>query len=76
MTVWRLGHPLGLCGNSGYSTEPHLHYHLQTEPMYHGGVGLPAQFHNYVADGESVTRGEPIKGQRIISEPDTAGSAK
>jgi len=70
------GRLLGLCGNSGNSTEPHLHYHLQTAPTYHEGVGLPAQFRDYVADGKSVARGEPVKGQRIKPEPDAARGAK
>ncbi len=70
------GHLLGLCGNSGNSTEPHLHYHMQTTLTYHEGAGLPAQFRNYVADGKSVARGEPVKGQRIVPEPDAARGTK
>lgn len=33
------GQVLGQCGNSGYSTMPHLHYHLQDSPVvveWHG----------------------------------------
>lgn len=59
------GDLLGLCGNSGNSSEPHLHYHLQTTPTYREGEGLPAQFQNYLADGKPVQRGEPSKGQSI-----------
>ncbi len=59
------GDTLGLCGNSGNSTEPHLHYHLQDSPEPGGGEGLPAQFLDYLADGEPVARGEPVRGQRI-----------
>jgi hypothetical protein len=33
------------------------------------GVGLPAQFQGYVADGEAVARGEPVKGQTIRRGP-------
>ena len=74
--VVKTGHLLGLCGNSGNSTEPHLHYHLQTAPTYHEGAGLPAQFRDYVADGKSVARGEPVKGQRVMPEPDAERRAK
>lgn len=59
------GAPLGLCGNSGRSSEPHLHYHLQTTPVFFEGEGLPAQFLSYVADGKEVERGEPVKGQTV-----------
>lgn len=61
----KTGDRLGLCGNSGNSTEPHLHYHLQTTPDFGAGDGLPIQFLDYVADGEPVARGEPVKGQQI-----------
>ncbi len=59
------GDPLGLCGNSGNSSEPHLHYHLQTTAVFGKGEGLPAQFESYLADGETVSRGEPVRGQTI-----------
>lgn len=59
------GDTIGQCGNSGNSSEPHLHYHLQDAPDPASGEGLPAQFRNYTADGERVERGEPVRGQRI-----------
>ncbi|WP_116082704.1 peptidoglycan DD-metalloendopeptidase family protein [Tropicimonas sp. IMCC34011] len=59
------GDLLGLCGNSGNTTEPHLHFHLQTTPILGDGEGLPAQFLDYVADGGDVARGEPARGQTV-----------
>jgi len=59
------GDLLGLCGNSGNSSEPHLHYHLQNAPGFPGGQGLPAQFQSYTADGVMVERGEPVRGQVV-----------
>lgn len=59
------GDVVGECGNSGNSSEPHLHYHLQTTPDFGRGEGLPAQFRSYVADDVPVERGEPVQGQRI-----------
>ncbi len=61
------GEQLGECGNSGHSTEPHLHYHLQTTPDFGAGEGLPPQFTGYSADGEPVERGEPVRGQLVRS---------
>jgi murein DD-endopeptidase MepM/ murein hydrolase activator NlpD len=61
----KAGDPIGLCGNSGNTSEPHLHYHLQTTAVFSEGEGLPAQFLDYVADGKKVERGEPRKGQKI-----------
>ncbi len=57
------GTPLGLAGNSGNTSEPHLHYHLQNTPTFNDGEGLPSQFLNYLSDGKLVRRGEPSKGQ-------------
>ena len=59
------GDRLGECGNSGHSSEAHLHYQLQDGPKFNGSTALPAQFTHYLADGAPVTRGEPTKGQRI-----------
>lgn len=63
--VVKAGDLLGLCGNSGQSTLPHLHYHLQTGKDYQQGVGLPAFFHGYKSNGEKVQTGEPARGQYI-----------
>jgi murein DD-endopeptidase MepM/ murein hydrolase activator NlpD len=59
------GMVIGRCGNSGNSSEPHLHYHLQNGPHFGQGEGLPAQFTDYVADGKETARGEPTRGQKI-----------
>lgn len=63
------GSLLGRCGNSGNSSEPHVHYHLQNTKHFANGEGLPAQFTNYMADGILVERGEPRRGQRVTSKP-------
>lgn len=59
------GQEIGLCGNSGNTSEPHLHFHMQTSPRLGRGEGLPTQFTNYKADGVLVSRGEPRKGETI-----------
>ena len=59
------GAELGRCGNSGNTSEPHLHFHLQDAPEFGQGNGLPAFFERYTANGAVVERGEPVKGQTI-----------
>ncbi len=62
----RSGQEIGRCGNSGNTSEPHLHMHMQTTPDLAAGEGLPAQFRNYRADGVLQERGEPVRGQTVI----------
>jgi len=62
------GQAVGQAGNSGNSTAPHLHYHLQNTPNYLDGLGLPAQFNNYYVNDTLVDSGEPIRGQFIRKE--------
>ncbi|WP_295814159.1 M23 family metallopeptidase [uncultured Nitratireductor sp.] len=61
----RGGDEIGRCGNSGNTSEPHLHMHMQTTPDLKSGEGLPAQFQNYRADGVLQERGEPVRGQTV-----------
>ena len=61
----KAGDLLGRCGNSGNSSEPHLHIHLQNAPKFGSGEGLPMPFRDYCADGKRIQSGEPSKGQRI-----------
>jgi len=64
----RLGETVGLAGNSGNSNGPHLHYNLQDRAEPNRGKGLPAQFVDFIADGQFVSSGELVQGQRIRSE--------
>ncbi len=38
------GQVLGRCGNSGNSSEPHIHYHLQNTPVIQDGTGIKCFF--------------------------------
>ncbi len=62
------GQEVGKAGNSGNSTGPHLHYHLQNTPNYLDGIGLPAQFKNYYEDDIFQHSAEPVRGQFIRKE--------
>ncbi|MGA2905938.1 MAG: peptidoglycan DD-metalloendopeptidase family protein [Candidatus Korobacteraceae bacterium] len=59
------GEVIAECGNSGAGLVPHVHYHLQRSM----GVGLPAQFVDYIADGKLVASGEPKRGQLVKNAP-------
>lgn len=59
------GQELGKAGNSGNSSEPHLHYHLQNSADPFDGDGLPAQFLNYYANDNFVEKGEPVRNEYV-----------
>jgi murein DD-endopeptidase MepM/ murein hydrolase activator NlpD len=61
------GDLLVLCGNSGNSSEPHLHFHVQDRPRLFAPAvrGLPVAFVDYVADDRHIARGTPVQGQFI-----------
>lgn len=61
----RPGQPVGLCGNSGNTSEPHLHFHLQDGRKFGQGDGKPAFFTDYLSNGTPVERGEPLRGEII-----------
>ena len=60
----RLGDLVARVGNSGNSSEPHLHLHLQDAPEPNAGEGIPFFFSQYVVSstGEHVARGMPRGG--------------
>ena len=62
-----VGDPLGHGGNSGNSSEPHLHIHVQDQVEFAApdAIVLPLRFANYLADGQPVSDGEPVQGQFI-----------
>ena len=57
-----VGQLLGLCGNSGYSPQPHLHVHVQVAEAV-GSATLPFIFARYTSDGEFHSDGLPQRGQ-------------
>ena len=62
------GQELGKAGNSGSSSEPHLHYHLQNTADPFDGDGLPAQFQDYYTNEILVIRGEPVQNEYVIND--------
>lgn len=61
------GQTIGLCGHSGNSSEPHLHFHLQDRADFFTAMGLPIRFSNIAVDDvtsddrPSIERGQKVK---------------
>ncbi|MFW2380467.1 MAG: M23 family metallopeptidase [Acidimicrobiales bacterium] len=63
------GQPIGLVGNSGTSTEPHIPIHLQDAPEFSlSASGLPLEFTNYWADGAEVVMGQPLADEFVAHQ--------
>jgi hypothetical protein len=56
------GQVIGRVGNSGNSSEPHVHVHLQDRVTRYLGEGIPLFFHDYRLRGLKVERGMPLGG--------------
>lgn len=63
---------IGLCGNSGNSSEPHLHYHLQNTPIIQDGTGIKCYFEKVIVTDDSKEElrmnYSPVKGEIVIVE--------
>jgi hypothetical protein len=70
----RAGELLGECGNSGNSSEPHLHFQLMDHPSAVIAAGLPFTF-PYEIDGERRT-GVPGGSQAFQAREYGAGDAR
>jgi murein DD-endopeptidase MepM/ murein hydrolase activator NlpD len=62
----KAGDLLGQCGNSGTTTEPHIHMHVQDRKELFGrALSLPMQFTRLSVDGRLVPNGAPRQGQFV-----------
>jgi murein DD-endopeptidase MepM/ murein hydrolase activator NlpD len=59
------GQLLGLCGNSGNSSEPHLHFHIQNVPDFNLAIGVKCYFDKLEVNGAVKTDYSPIKGDKV-----------
>jgi murein DD-endopeptidase MepM/ murein hydrolase activator NlpD len=65
----KTGQIVGQCGNSGNSSEPHLHYHLQNSPIIQDATGIKCFFAEVVVEKDGSRsahqRYSPVKGDII-----------
>ena len=59
------GQVVGICGNSGNSTEPHIHYHLQNNRCIWIGTGLPIKFNRFKRNNIQVQSGYIEKNEIV-----------
>ena len=63
------GDVLGLAGNSGNTSEPHLHVHLMNGPDLDDADGLPMPFDGFALEDSVVARGELGRFQFVAPAP-------
>jgi uncharacterized membrane protein len=56
---------LGLCGNSGNSSEAHLHFHLQNVEDMTKAIGAKCYFDQLKVNGVLKSDYSPVKGEKI-----------
>ncbi len=61
------GEPVGRCGNSGTSSEPHLHFQLMDHPRVVLADGVPFTFAHLETDGGSTNGGVPSKSTPFVA---------
>jgi murein DD-endopeptidase MepM/ murein hydrolase activator NlpD len=62
------GQLLGLCGNSGNSSEPHLHFHIQNIEDMNSATGVKCYFERIQVNGQLKTDYSPIQKEKISNE--------
>lgn len=65
--VVRAGDVIGLCGNTGNTSEPHVHFGLQDGPRLSNEKSLFAQFRKITVNGEIKENYEPIRGEKVAN---------
>jgi len=71
--VVQTGDPLAQCGNSGNSTQPHVHLQVVDDLDLAGATGLPMRFRDYLVwppgGRAAVPHESGIPGESVVVEP-------
>jgi hypothetical protein len=59
---------LGLCGNSGNSSEPHLHLHIQNIENSADAIGIKCFFDKLIVNGQPQSDYSPVKDDLIKNQ--------
>ncbi|MBK8488854.1 MAG: peptidoglycan DD-metalloendopeptidase family protein [Bacteroidetes bacterium] len=59
------GDLLGECGNTGHSSEPHLHFNIQNGIDMNSATGIKCYFDKLVVNGQLKTDYSPIQNEKI-----------
>jgi hypothetical protein len=59
------GQLLGLCGNTGHSTEPHIHFHIQNVEDINQAIGVKCFFDKIIVNGQLKNNYSPIKNEMV-----------
>ncbi|MDA1176144.1 MAG: M23 family metallopeptidase [Bacteroidetes bacterium] len=59
------GELIGLCGNSGNSSEAHLHFHIQNVEDINKATGAKCYFDKIIVNGKIKNDYSPVKGDKI-----------
>lgn len=59
------GEVLGLCGNTGNSSEPHLHFHIQNTEEMPAATGIKCYFDEVIVNKKVLKDYSPIKNDKI-----------
>jgi len=62
------GDLLGLCGNSGNSSEAHLHFHIQNVEDMNKATGAKSYFEEIHVNGELKSDYSPVKGEKVKNQ--------
>lgn len=62
------GQALGLCGNTGNSSEPHLHFHIQNVEDINKATGIKCYFDKIYVDGKARDDYSPVKDEQVSNE--------
>lgn len=67
----KAGDLVGACGNSGNSTEPHLHLHIQNTEDMNIATGVKCYFSDLLVNGKPKNNYSPVQKDKIKSSTKT-----